>query len=98
MLLSHNGFESDCPETKFETITSWSQFEKVTVQKSIAELWIVVSNQMIKYQLSHTRFNQLSYHKHNIYLCGKPSTKLLAQVANKNAKFMFAKTGRLLFS
>ena len=39
---------------------------------------------MIKYQLSHMRFNQISYHKHDIYLYGKLSTKLLAQVANKN--------------
>ena len=44
-------FESDCLETKFQTITSSSQFEKVIVQKSIAELWTIISNQMIKYQL-----------------------------------------------
>ena len=46
-------FESDCLETKFQTITSSSQFEKVIVQKSIAELWTIISNQMIRYQLSH---------------------------------------------
>ena len=34
-ILSQNGFESDCPKTKFQTITSQSQFEKVTVKKSI---------------------------------------------------------------
>ena len=34
-IMSQNGFESDCPKTKFQTITSQSQFEKVTVKKSI---------------------------------------------------------------
>ena len=34
-ILSQNGFESDCPKTKFQTITSQSQFEKVNVKKSI---------------------------------------------------------------
>ena len=38
ILLSQDGFENDCPEIKFQTVTSYSQFEKVTVQKSIAEL------------------------------------------------------------
>ena len=36
---------------------------------------------MTKYQLPHTRFSD---HKHDIYLNGKLSTKLLAQAANKN--------------
>ena len=48
ILRSLDGFESDCPETKFQTITCYSQFEKVIVQKSIVV-------QMIKYQLSPTR-------------------------------------------
>ena len=39
-------------------------FEKVTVQKSIAELWTVIPNQMIKYQLPHARF--VSDLKHDI--------------------------------
>ena len=41
----------------------------------MAELWTVVPNQMIKYQLPHTRFDQVSDHKHDIYLYGKLSTK-----------------------
>ena len=47
ILLRLDGFESDCPETKSQTITFWSQFEKVTVQKSITELWTLISNQMM---------------------------------------------------
>ena len=56
-LLSQDGFENDCPEIEFQTITFQSQFEKVTVQKSIAETWIVISNQTIKNQLPHTQFD-----------------------------------------
>ena len=47
LLLSQDTFESNCSETKFRAITSQSQFEKVTVQKSIVELRTVISNQMI---------------------------------------------------
>ena len=45
------------------------------------------------------RFDQISDHKHDIYLHGKLSsnlklpTKLLAQAVNKNTKFVFTKTG-----
>ena len=49
----------------------------------MAELWAVISNQTIKYQLPHTWFDQISDHKHDIHLYGKLSTKLLAQTANK---------------
>ena len=49
-------------------------------------------------QLPHKRFDQISDHKCDIYVYGKVITKLLAQAANKNTKFMFSKTGRLLFS
>ena len=69
---------SDYPKNKFQTIASTSQFEKVTVQ-SIEELWAVISNQMIKYHHSHMRFDQICDHKHDIYLYGKLSNKLLAQ-------------------
>ena len=62
------------------------------------ELWTVISNQMIKYQLPHTRFDQISNHKHDIHLYGKLSPKLLEQAASKNTKFMLTKTGRLLLS
>ena len=55
------------------------------------------SNQMIRYQFPCTRFDQISNHKHDIYLYGKLSNRLLAQAANKNTKFMFTKTGWLLF-
>ena len=94
ILLSQDSFESDCPETKLHT----SQFEKVTAQRSLAEHWIVLSDHMIKYQLPHTRLDQINDHKHDVFLYGKLSTKLLSQAANKNTKFMFTKIGRLLFS
>ena len=48
---------------------------------------------MIKYQLPHKRFDQISDHKHDIYLY----VELLAQTPNKKSKFMFKKTRRLLF-
>ena len=44
------------------------------------------------------QFDQISDHKHDTYLSGKLFTKLLAQVANKNTKFMFTKTGWFFFS
>ena len=97
IIRSQCGFESDCPETKFKTITFGSQLEEATVQKSIAELWKVISNQTIKYQLPYMRFDQIIDHKHDIYLYGMLSTKLLAQAANENTKIMFTKTGLLLF-
>ena len=43
ILLSQDGIESDYRETNFETITFFSHFEKVTVQRSTAELWTVIS-------------------------------------------------------
>ena len=52
----------------------------------------------MKYQLLHVQFDHISDHKHDIYFYRKLSTKLLAQAANKNTKFMFTKTGRMLFS
>ena len=62
---------------------------------------------MIKYQLletyhqlphiPHTLIDQIRDHKHDIYLYGNLSTKQLAQAADKNAKFMLTKNGRLLF-
>ena len=67
---------------------SRSQFEKVTIQKSTAELWAVISNQMIKYQFPHTWFDQISDHKHFIYFYGKLYIKLLAQAANENTNVM----------
>ena len=54
--------------------------------------------QMTKYQLPHTRFNQVNDDKHDVYLHGKLSINLLVQATNENTKFMFTKTGRLLFS
>lgn len=53
---------------------------------------------MIKYQSSHTQFDQVSDHKLDKNLHGKLFTKLLTQAANKNTKFVFTKTERLLFS
>ena len=71
--------------------------KKVTFQNSIAELWTLTSNQMIPYQLPHTRFDQISDHKHGMYWYERLSTKLLAQEAHKNTKLMFTKTGLFLF-
>ena len=39
-----------------------------------------LDNQMIKYQLPHTRFDEISDHKHDIHLNGKLSTELLASI------------------
>ena len=58
--------------------------EKVTVKKFIVELWTVISNEIIKYQVPFTRFEQISGHKYYIYLYGKLSSKLYAQAANKS--------------
>ena len=69
-------------------MTLQKQFEKVTVQKFLVELFPI---------LPHTQFDQISDHKHDTYLSGKLFTKLLAQVANKNTKFMFTKTGWFFF-
>ena len=44
-----------------------SKQSKVTVQKSIAEFWTVISNQMIKYQLLHKQFDQVSDHKRDVW-------------------------------
>ena len=58
ILQRQDGFESGCPETKFN-------LKKIAVQKSIAELWAVISNQIIKYQLSHMRLDQNNGYNHN---------------------------------
>ena len=50
------------------------------------ECQAVISNQMIKYQLSHMRFNQNSDLKHEIYLNGKLSTKPLGKELTKILK------------
>ena len=47
---------------------------KATSQNSMSELWTVISNQKIKYQLSHTRFDQTPS-KHLLVL--SKSSKLL---------------------
>ena len=66
---------------------------KTAVKKFAAELWAIISNQIISYQLPNTQLDQISDHKHGISLHGKLFTKLLAQAANKNTKFVFTKTG-----
>ena len=50
-------FKIDCPETKFRTSLPKESLKRVTVQKTIAEYWTVISNEMIKYELAHTRFD-----------------------------------------
>ena len=66
---------------------------KTTVKKSTAELWAIISNQIICYQLPNTQLDQISDHKHGISLHGKLFAKLSAQAANKNTKSVFTKTG-----
>ena len=56
---------------------------KKAVQKYTAKLWTVISNQVIKYQLPYTQFDQISDHKYDKHFYGKLSTKLLAQAAYK---------------
>ena len=63
------------------TVQKQSQFEKVTVQKSIVEFLTVTSDHMMKYQLPHSRLNQTSHDYYEIYSYEKLSTKLLAQAA-----------------
>ena len=82
---------------KFQTRTSQSQFEKVTIQKSIAELWTVISHQMIKHQLPHRLFHQLNDHKLDIYLYRKLSTTLLALATNKNTSSYLRKLDGCFF-
>ena len=68
----------------------------MTVQKPIMDLRTVVSNQIINYQFPHMLVDQITDHKHNIYLNRKLSAKLLVQTANENTKFKFTKAGQLL--
>lgn len=67
----------------------------MTVQKSIAELLTVISDQRIKYQFPDAWLDQIIDRYHNIYLNKKLSTKLLTEVDDKNVKSIFTKTGRL---
>ena len=76
-LLIQDSLESDCPETRFQVITSSGQYEKIAVRKTIKEFWTAISNQMIKLQLPHTQLDQISDPKLDIYLYIKLSTKLL---------------------
>ena len=66
-----------------------NQFLKSVWKK--AKVWTVIFNQSIKYQLPHTRFNQISDRKHDIYLYGTLSSNLLARPAHVNTKCMFTK-------
>ena len=57
---------------------------------------------MIKYQLPHTRFDQISYHKHDIYLYGKLYTmfafflSMVSEViVRKNSKQTFPQVGKV---
>ena len=42
------------------------QSENAIVQRPIANLWTVISNRVIKHQLTHTRFYQITDLKHDI--------------------------------
>ena len=73
---------------------------KATVMKQSSKpsLPRVISSQIIKYQLSDMQYDQINGHKHDIHLYVKLSPKLVGEAANKNTKFVFQKTGRLIFS
>ena len=90
-------FKVYCPEAKFQTITSQSQFEKSNCLEVHCGIRTVVSNLMIKHQLLHTRFDQICDHRHDIYLYGKLSSKL-TQTGDQNTEFMLTKTGQFFFS
>ena len=47
--------------------------------------------------LPHIWFDEISNDKHDIYLYGKLSTKLLAQAADKNANLCLIKLGGCFF-
>ena len=47
-------------------------------EKTIAELWTVVFNQIIKYQLTHARFDNNSDHKHDTHVYEKLSSNLIS--------------------
>ena len=70
ILLSQDGFESDCPNINFQKITSLT----VTAKKSIVEIWTVISDQMIKHQFPRTWSDQISDNKHNVHLYRELST------------------------
>ena len=70
-----------------------ANFQKQSSKQSFPK---VISNQMIKYLLPHTLFNQINGHKYGIYLYGKLTTKLLVLAANKNINFLFTRTGRFV--
>ena len=65
------------------TVQKQSQFEKVTVQKSIVEFSTVTSDHMVKYQLPHSRLNQMSYDYYEIYLYEKQAAKIMKQTLPK---------------
>ena len=71
-------------------------FEKVTVQKSIAELWTVVSDQMINYQLPHGRFEQISDLKHDI-LVWKATHETISAGVKKKQVHVFKKVDDCFF-
>ena len=70
---------------------------EITVHKSIEERWTVVFNAMIKYQVPHTRFDQISNHKHDIHLYEKLSTKLLVQAVIKILRSCLQKLNQFFF-
>ena len=74
---------------------------KETVQKQSSKQWLPKVSLNKKSPEVHRRtldtpLDQISDHKHDIYLSGKLSTKFLTQVVNKNIKFKFTKLDRFL--
>ena len=55
--LSQDGFETNVQKQSSKQSLREVSLKKVTVQKSTADLWAVISNQMVKYQLPHMRFD-----------------------------------------
>ena len=59
-------FKVDCLETKFETITSLSQFENGNCPKLHCSTLGSYFELNDKYQFPNTQFDQISDHKHGI--------------------------------
>ena len=93
ILLNQDSFEIDSSETKFQTIYSYSDFEKWLSRNQFQNSGQLFPIKMMKYQFLHTRFDQINDHTFDIYLNGKLSNKLWAEAAKRITK----RTERLLF-
>ena len=93
ILLNQDSFEIDSSGTKFQTIYSYSDFEKWLSRNPFQNSGQLFPIKIMKYQFLDIRFDQISDHKFDIYLNRKLSAKLWAKAAKRITK----RTGRLLF-